>query len=491
MTALAARRTIANPNLPAPPKGKYPSKSHCRRVAKWIADNGGPSEGIIYLEGQATHIVEDDDKESPFRQRRHFYYLTGCDLPDCFCAYDIRADKLTLWIPPVDAEYVMWAGMPLLPKEALERYDVDIVLTTDELKSGKSLLDMLTNHGQTILAIKDRADLEIFHSDGLKHLSPKVNFTWARKGIEQCRAVKDDFEIAMIRHANIISSYAHEQVLANVRAASNERELNALFVMHCHANGCREQAYGCICASGTAASTLHYVHNDMPLTGKLNLLLDAGCEYNCYCSDITRTFPLTEDGKFTPESKEIYTLVLKMQSECMTMIKAGVQWEDVHYRAHEVAADGLQSLGILNNSLSSKEILGSRVTTRFFPHGLGHMLGMDTHDVAGNANYEDSDEMFRYLRIRGKLPAGAVVTNEPGIYFRKFPLEGELKGGKWKGIVNEKVLDRYWDVGGVRIEDDIWVKEDGYENLTTVKSDLDSVEEIVSGMKVVGATGME
>ncbi|KAK3678403.1 hypothetical protein LTR78_001700 [Recurvomyces mirabilis] len=478
--------SIANPNLPPPPTGKYTAKSHCRRVAKWIADNGGPSSGIVYVEGQSMKMTEarkvklglPPQLTTTERQRRHFYYLTGCDLPDCFFAYDIAADKSTLWIPPVDPEYVMWAGMPLLKEEALERYDVDEVLTSDELQSGKSLLNMLSKQETIIMVIKDRADLAIFHADEVQKQKPKIDYDWTRKAIEACRVVKDDHEIAMIRHANVVSSYAHEQILAAVKHAKNERELNAVFVMHCHANGCREQAYGCICASGTNASTLHYVHNDMPLQGRLNLLIDAGCEYNCYCSDITRTFPL--DGKFTKESREVYDLVLHMQTECMKLIRAGVLWEDVHMRAHTLAAEGLRELGIIEKKLSTSEILDSHVTTRFFPHGLGHYLGMDTHDVGGNANYEDPNPFFAYLRIRGKLPAGAVVTNEPGIYFRQYPMEQELKDGKWDGIVDQDVLKRYWDVGGVRIEDDILVKEDGCENLTTVKSDWHYIESAVS-----------
>jgi len=374
----------------------------------------------------------------------------------------------------------MWAGMPLLPQEAMERYDVDEVLTSDELKgAGESIKDMLNRNQSVLMTIKDRANLDIFESDALKESRPDINKTLAQEAIQACRVVKDNYEIAMIRHANIVSSYAHSRVLALVKRAKNERELNAVFVMHCHANGCREQAYGCVCAGGSNASTLHYVHNDMPLEGRLNLLLDAGCEYMCYCSDITRTFPL--NGKWTKESKQIYELVLLMQSECMKMIKAGVMWEDVHRRAHIVAAEGLQKLGILNKGLSIDQIMDRRVTTRFFPHGLGHYLGMDTHDVGGNANYNDENEMFKYLRIRGKLPVNSVVTNEPGIYFRQYPLEQELKDGKWDDVIDQAVLKRYWDVGGVRIEDDIWVKEDGCENLTTVVSGLEEIEQVVNG----------
>ena len=377
----------------------------------------------------------------------------------------------------------MWSGMPLLPKEALELYDVDNVSTTDQLKNGKSLSTMLNQHQTPVLAIKDRADLAVFRSEPLKALNVSFNFEAVRNAIEECRVVKDEHEIAMIRHANLISSYAHEQILGAVTRAKNERELNAVFVMHCHANGCKEMAYGCICAAGTNASSLHYVRNDKPLEGRLNLLIDAGCEYNCYCSDITRSFPL--NGTFTKESREIYDLVLHMQTECNTMIKAGVVWDDVHMRAHTVAAKGLRQLGILKKELSVDQILDSKITCRFFPHGLGHYLGMDTHDSGGHANYEDPNEFFTYLRIRGKVPANSVLTNEPGIYFREFPLKQELADGNWDGIVDQEVLARYWTVGGIRIEDDLLVTEDGYENLTTVKSEVAYVEATVQAAGAV------
>jgi Xaa-Pro dipeptidase len=359
--------------------------------------------------------------------------------------------------------------MPLLPEEARDRYDIDKVLTTDELQSGSSIKTLLSQQPHP-------TSLTLFRSS--PH-PPSINLTHLRPAIETSRIQKDAFEIALIRHANHISSHAHTQVLHASSRASNERELNALFVMHCHANGSREQAYGCICAAGPSASTLHYIHNDLALAGKPNLLLDAGAEYSCYCADITRTFPLTADGKFTPESREIYALVLEMQTQCMGMIRAGVRWEDVHMRAHEVCAAGLQRLGIFKASLSIEEILASEITTRFFPHGLGHYLGMDTHDVGGKADYEDPNPFFRYLRIRGEVPENAVVTNEPGVYFREFPLQKELEEGRWEGVVEREVLGRYWSVGGVRIEDDIWVKKDGYENLTTVRSEVEWVEKMV------------
>lgn len=120
-------------------------------------------------------------------------------------------------------------------------------------------------------------------------------------------------------------------------------------------------------------------------------------------------------GKFTPESRAIYDIVLKMQKDTTAILKAGVVWDDVHLLAHKIAIDGLLSLGILKGD--KDEILKARTSAAFFPHGLGHYLGMDTHDVGGNPSPKDPDTFFRYLRLRGKLPSGGVVTNEPGVSF--------------------------------------------------------------------------
>ena len=190
--------------------------------------------------------------------------------------------------------------------------------------------------------------------------------------------------------------------------------------------------------------------------------MDAGAAYDCYCADITRTFPLS--GTFTPESQTIYDIVLEMQTSCYAMMHAGMRWEDVHANAHHVAIAGLLKCGILKGS--REELFENRISCAFFPHGLGHYLGMDTHDTGGNADYEDQDPMFKYLRVRGSVPAGAVITNEPGIYFCRFIIEPLLQDEEKKKFVDEKVLEKYWDVGGVRIEDDVLITEDGYENLT-------------------------
>ncbi|TKA81824.1 putative Xaa-Pro aminopeptidase pepP [Cryomyces minteri] len=449
--------------------GKYPAKAHAKRVADYMKAHGGSGSGVIYLEGQKTRMIEDNDEAMPFRQRRYFYYLTGCPLPDCYFTYDIEAQTSTLFIPPVDPDEVVWSGLPTTVEEARERYDVDDVRLSTEVNL---YLTSSSTPQSTVWAINHQVST---HTTFLSFASK--DFSLAKTAIEECRVVKDAYEIALTKKANAISTTAHIAVMKAVKHASNERELQALFLQQCIAHGCREQAYGAIVASGTNAATLHYQQNSLPLAGKLNLLLDAGGEYRCYASDITRTFPV--NGRFTRESRAIYAIVLKMQKACIAMLRAGVVWERVHERAHQLAIEGLLHLGLLRGD--KEALFAARTSVAFFPHGLGHYLGMDTHDSGGHADYADPDPMFRYLRVRGALPAGAIVTVEPGLYFCRFIVEPYLRDEKHAGFIDEDVLERYWSVGGVRIEDDLLVTEEGSENLTATPKEVEDVEALVNG----------
>jgi Xaa-Pro dipeptidase len=448
-------------------KGKYPGKAHAARVAQSMGANG-----VLYLEGRMTKLLEDNDSPEPFRQRRFFYYTTGCNLADCHYMYDTKTGRATLFIPPIDPDDVIWSGLPVSPEQARDRYDVDDVKFTTDVNAALAHAAS-ENPGSTVYAIDGQV------SDKITFLGfENKDFSALKPAIEDARAIKDEYEVALIRKANYISGLAHRRVIERAaKGAASENELEAAFIEVCVAHGAKEMAYHPIFASGTSAATLHYVANDAALSGKQNLLVDAGAEWNNYASDITRTFPL--NGKFTKESREIYDIVLKMQNDCTDMIKEGVNWDDVHVLAHKIAIDGLLALGILKGD--KDEIFKSRTSVAFFPHGLGHYLGMDTHDTGGNPNYNDEDRMFRYLRKRGTLPAGSVITVEPGVYFCSFIIEPYLKDPKHSKYIDSAVLDRYWDVGGVRIEDNILVTKDGSENLTTAIKEASEIEALLSG----------
>ena len=377
-------------------------------------------------------------------QRRPFFYLSGCSLPDCHLIYELSTSTLTLFIPDLNPDSVIWSGLPLVPPEALERYDIDACFPNSQLPARLSSL-----------AQKD-PDIRFYVKDiprdaflSLAQTTVPTDTKLLHPAIDECRVTKDSYEVALLRKANAISTIAHTAVIHAIPAARNEQDLEAAFVAACISNGAKHQAYHPIFGSGQNAATLHYQHNDQPLSARKNILVDAGAEWDCYCSDVTRTMPLS--GSFDPDSRAIYSLVQQMQSTALALLKADVTWETLHIRAHEIAVQGLLDLGILKSG-TAEELMKERISVAFFPHGLGHYLGLDTHDTGGNPDYGDRDTMFRFLRIRGEIPEGAVVTVEPGVYFCRFIVEPYLKDERTKRFIDEGVLERFWEVGGVRIE---------------------------------------
>lgn len=243
---------------------------------------------------------------------------------------------------------------------------------------------------------------------------------------------------------------------------TSEAQVENAFIAKCRELGAKEQAYGIIAGSGPNTAVLHYTGNDQEFGDRQLILVDAGAEYNCYASDVTRTFPI--NGVFTPESKRVYMIVAEMQEVCIAMIKPGASWVSIVVESTDIALRGLLGLGVLQHG-RNEEPPPRSVTAAFFPHGLGHLVGLDTHDVING------------VRIRGGGPeapwatplrTNMVITVEPGIYFNKAYINWFFKQNPGLAqYVNLSALDKYYAVGGCRIEDCILVTKDGHENLTT------------------------
>lgn len=304
------------------------------------------------------------------------------------------------------------------------RYDVDEVLysnaVTDEIlsfhiSSPSSPVYILHTQSSRIPNSVPRSNIDNLH------LQP---------AIDNARVYKDDYEIALLRKANAISAAAHRAVMSAVRNAKNEAELEGIFLQHCVSRKAKTQAYDPIVGSGRNCATLHYVRNDEPLKGRQLLLLDAGAEWEGYASDVTRTFPIS--GRWTKEAKDIYTIVDSMQRECIKRTVNGVDWRDTHMLAHRIAVKGLLQLGILHNG-SEEEIFRAGTSKAFFPHGLGHFLGLDTHDVEGTPDVKwtpSSGDLCSFATlpapmvgrglykttVRRTLQPRMVITVEPGMY---------------------------------------------------------------------------
>ncbi|KFY97414.1 hypothetical protein V498_02083 [Pseudogymnoascus sp. VKM F-4517 (FW-2822)] len=472
---------LESPESPAP-FVKYSAREHALKVAKHL----GVQKGLIYLLGTQSGFVEDSDRDRPFRQRRYFYYLSGVDFPDCQLTYDIETTKLTLYIPEPEPSRVIWMGPTPSIQECLDKYEVDQVSYTSETGDHISKWVCRNSHQKIFI---------LHPTHGLPCLTPAttdVDATALQPAMDEARVLKSEHEISLIRRANDISSSAHRHVLANLHSATNETHLEAAFLETCIAKHAKKQAYAPIVGSGENASTLHYEANNEDLAGRELVCLDASCEWECYAADITRTFPIS--GTFSPEAADIYDIVTEMQSRCIEALRPGAIFRDLHDMAMESGIRGLLRLGILKNG-TYEEIRDAGTGRLFFPHGLGHHLGLETHDVDGAspllaANADRALKLvappppppppYGHRRIavppspprpkyghRRKLEAGMVLTVEPGIYISRYAVSVFAADPKHARFLDFGVIERYYRVGGVRIEDDLLVTEGGCENLTT------------------------
>lgn len=342
-----------------------------------MAKRLGVKEGLIYLPGLPSQNYEDSDQPVIFRQRRYFYYLSGINFPDCCVTYNIHRDRLYAWIPPPsNGSSVIFNGQVPTREEVKSDYDFDEVGKVTNIDSyltyfahnepGKIYLLRNYQHPNGI-------SRHVTYYDGTTtaiSASPFDN-TQLQPAMDAARAIKSAYEIKLIRKASAITAQAHVNVLRGIKNLENEAEIEAIFAATCISEQGKQQAYGIIAASGPNASTLHYIANNEPLKGRQLVCLDAGCEWRCYASDVSRTFPIS--GEFTPEAKAVYDIVAQMQQECISMVKPGANYRAIHMHAHKVAVQGLMKLGLLQGG-SFEELYMSGASTAFFPHGLGRKL---------------------------------------------------------------------------------------------------------------------
>ncbi|KAI9370070.1 peptidase M24, structural domain-containing protein [Aspergillus egyptiacus] len=457
--------------VPSSECDKYPAKQHARKVAAKL----GVRDGLIYLIGKPTIDWGDSDQPRPFRQRRYFFYITGVDEADCYVTYDIRNDFLTLYVPDFDLQHAIWMGPTLTVDEARQRYDVDRVRYYAALQG-----DLAT----WVDRYNKDCPIYILHPTQKPNIpAPELLLDDASliPAMNAAREVKDEYEIRMIRQANKISGFAHREILENIHLLSNEAEIHGLFLDSCVSRGAKNQAYEIIAGSGPNAAVLHYVKNNEPLKGRQLVCLDAGAEWDCYASDVTRTIPLGRDWPST-DAKDIYAIVEEMQEECIRRVKQGVRFRDLHELAHHIAIKGLQRLEVLKDG-TTEEIRKSGASSIFFPHGLGHHVGLEVHDVSAQpitaANEQLGGLRSQSIDLNGQrtetfvpqmstplLQEGMVITIEPGVYFNELALKNarHLPCAKY---INFEKAEQYIPIGGVRIEDDLLVTSTGYENLTT------------------------
>jgi Xaa-Pro dipeptidase len=451
-----------------------------RRLADRLRQDGAPAGAVVLLQGGEQQSEYDTDRELLFLQESFFQYLFGVKEPGFYGALDVDSGRATLFMPRLPQSYAVWMGRIHDPAHFQGLYGVDEVRYVDEMpdalrKAGLLLLLAGTNTDSGSAARTARFEgMAGFRTD-TRLLYP---------AIVECRVHKTDAEVELLRYVNGVSSAAHVEVMRMCRPGMYEYQLEARFLHEIYARGgARFTAYTCICGCGPRSSILHYGHqgapNDQPLRDGDLFLNDSGAEYHGYASDITCSYPV--NGRFTAEQRAVYEAVLAANRAVQRVMKPGVSWPDMHRLSYRVVTEHLRDMGLVRASLD--EAIEKHVPALFMPHGLGHLMGLDVHDVGGypeGVNRIDAPGI-RSLRCGRDLEAGMVITVEPGIYFIDALLEPALADPAVAALLNVDRVRRFLGFGGVRIEDDVVVTPTGAENLTNVPRDVDEIESVMAG----------
>ena len=360
-----------------------------------------PPNSFIILEGGQSAMRNDSDHEPVFRQESFFHWAFGVSEPDCYGVIDIDASKSILFVPRLPEEYAVWMGKIKSTDDFRLKYSVDEVRYTDELDSFFTQKDgappappvmMYTLRGQNT---DSGSWAKPASFEGMEKY--RVDSGRLFPIMVELRVFKTEEEMEVLRYVTDVTCKAHMEVMRRCRPGLREYQMESLFQHFVYEQGgCRNCAYTCICATGPNPAVLHYGHAGAPNArlikdGDIGLY-DMGAEYHCYCSDITSSFPA--NGVFTPDQRCVYQAVLDAVEAVEATMKPGTNWADMHRLAWRVMMQGLLDMGVLCGELDA--LIEARVPELFMACGLGHFIGLDTHDVGG-------------------YPRGVQRVDEPGI----------------------------------------------------------------------------
>ena len=400
-----------------------------------------PKNSAVVIAGAAVQYRNADSSHA-FRQDSNFWYLTGFNEPESTLVLLINESKdvqSIAFVPKKDALKEIWDGYRAGPNGAVKDYGFDLAFDNTEID--ERLPDLLAGYNQVFYPVGKSQKLDADVIDWIKtarskdrHSSP-IDIADASSKIGNERLIKDEDEIEIMKKACQISAEAHVEAMKFVKPGMNEQELEAFYQYQFSKRGGRFAAYTPIVAGGENACVLHYVENSKALKDGDLVLVDAGCEFELYASDITRTYPI--NGKFTSAQLAIYEVVLEAQQKSIEAVTVNNNVMDSQIISEKVITQGLIDLGILNGSM--EELHETGAFKDFYMHKIGHWLGIDVHDAG------DYTEDGEYMKFK----PGMVTTVEPGIYISS---TANVKD-QWKGI-------------GIRIEDNILVTAKGNQNLT-------------------------
>ncbi len=425
-------------------------------------------QAVLETIGQGTAIfcsaptaVMHNDVDHLFRQDSDFFYLTGFNEPDAVAMLTPSHEKhkFVLFVRPKDKDAETWSGYRTGVDAAKEKYGADEAYSIAEL-------------GEKLVEYVKQAPRLYYHFGNDQAFNNRIIALWQQllrsmtkrgKGpvaiedskllMQQFRRVKTPVEIEKIRKAIAISAEAHQVAKDLARPGIYEYEVQAALENVFRKEGALGPAYPSIVASGESACILHYVENNKVLKDGDLLLIDAGCAYDYYNADITRTFPVGD--RISAEQKILYDLVLKAQLAAIEQVQPGLPFNAFHDAATKVITTGLVELGLLEGDVD--ELIEAKKHKAFFMHGTGHFLGLDVHDAGILRNPDKTWKPF--------VP-GNIVTVEPGIYISPHYEPNNEPDEEGKEKYPQPHIEDRWKGIGIRIEDDVLVTETGHEVLT-------------------------
>lgn len=442
------------------------------------------NSGLLFFTGNFEVPMNYSANPYHFRQDSTFLYFFGIDKPGFFGLIDLDRDQEYVFGYDFTIDDIIWMGDQ--PKVVDLAARVGITNWGDLLKLEK-MINEAQKKQRVIHYLPQYQSKNILELERLLQISTaevKRNFsTDLIKAVIKLRSIKSPLEVDEIRKALDISWKMYDTVYKNIKPGMYEYEIwGQLEAVPLSFN--THISFPTIMS--VRGETLHnHSHNNQIKEGDL-MIIDSGAEsMEHYASDITRTFPV--GGKFTPIQRDIYQIVLDAQKVSIDMIKPDIRYKEIHLKAAEVIAAGLKDIGLITGDVKDAVINGAHAL--FFPHGLGHMIGLDVHDMEslGENHVGYNDQVKRnsqfglgYLRLAKELQTGHVITVEPGIYFIPHLIE------KWKSesinrnfINYSKALD-FVGFGGIRIEDDVLVTQDGCEVLgSPIPKEVEELEEII------------
>jgi Xaa-Pro aminopeptidase len=405
-------------------------------AAAWNLDD----ELVVIGAGTPVPIPGRGDPTYPFRSHLEYLYLTDRERPNSVLAFDPHEGWID-FVAPVTRNERLWEGADETEDE-----------TTVPLPELAAWLER--RRGRPVATLGAPV-ADVPTSDDA--LAGEL-----RAALNRLRRVKDALELERMRIAERATAAGFAALAGLVEPGRTERELQIELEAEFFRNGGDHVAFGTIVGSGPNAAVLHFPPTQRTLGDGELVLVDAGAEYRGYASDITRTYPVS--GRFTSEQAELHTLVRSAGLAALELCMPGTEWRDVHRAAALVIASGLADFGLLNGS--AETLVESEAVSLFFPHGIGHLVGLGIRDAGEVLPGRERPDTFPPLRVDLPLLPGYVTTVEPGIYFVPALLHDPEFRERHRRSVDWKRAERMLDFGGIRIEDNVLVTETGHEVLT-------------------------